>query len=64
MFWQAPPTGLLFILLPLLHPADLRPDAGTMLVLYYVLAGLAVLSSLGVILSYRAAEKKLSSHGQ
>jgi hypothetical protein len=64
MFWQAPPTGLLFILLPLLHPADLRPGAGTMLTLYYVLAGLAVLSSLGVVLSYRAAERKLSSYGQ
>ncbi len=62
MFWQAPLTGLLFILLPLLHPADLRPDAGTALALYYTLAGLAVLSSLGIILSYRAAEKKLLSH--
>lgn len=64
MFWQAPPTGLLFILLPLLHPADLRPDAGTALALYYALAGAAVLLSLGIILSYRAAEKKLPSYGQ
>ncbi|NIV30906.1 MAG: hypothetical protein GWN58_15855, partial [Anaerolineae bacterium] len=28
IFWQAPPTGLLFILLPMLHPGDLRPHAG------------------------------------
>ena len=62
MFWQAPPTSLLFILLPLLHPADLRPYAGTSLALYYTLAGVALLASLGIILSYRAAEKKLSSH--
>jgi len=64
MFWQAPPTGLLFILLPLLHSADLRPDAEVGLALYYVLAGLVALPSLGIILSYRAAEKNLSSHDQ
>jgi hypothetical protein len=64
MFWQAPPTGLLFILLPLIHPHDLRPDAGATLALYYSLAGLIVLSNLGIILGYRAAEKRLSSHGQ
>ena len=64
MFWQAPLTGLLFILLPLLHPADLRSYAGAALTLYYVLAGLVVLSSLGIILSYRAAENKLASHDQ
>jgi hypothetical protein len=64
MFWQTPPTGLLFMLLPLLHPADLRPDVGTALTLYYVLAGFVVLSSLGIILHYRATEKKLPSHDQ
>jgi hypothetical protein len=64
IYWQAPLTGVLFILLPLLHPADLRPDAGPALALYYILAGLFVLSSLGIILSYRAAEKKLSNHSQ
>ncbi len=62
MFWQAPPTGLLFMLLPLLHPADLRPYAGTALALYYVLAGLFVLANLGIMLSYRAAEKKLPGY--
>lgn len=60
IFWQAPPTGLLFILLPLLHPADLRPDASSALALYYAVAGLVVLSSLGIILSYRAVENNIS----
>jgi hypothetical protein len=64
IFWQAPPTALLFILLPLLHPADLRPDAGTALALYYAVAGLIVLSSLGVILSYRSAPRSVPSHAQ
>lgn len=63
MFWQAPITGVLFILLPLLHPGDLRPDAGLTLVLYYVLAGLATLLSLGIIQSYRSAEQRLPGHG-
>jgi hypothetical protein len=62
IFWQAPPTGLLFILLPLLHAGDLRPYAGSALALYYVVAGLVALSSLGVILSYRSAEREVASH--
>jgi hypothetical protein len=37
MFWQAVPTALLFMLLPLLHPADLRPDAGSALIIYYLI---------------------------
>ena len=57
MFWQAPVTGLLFVLLPLLHRSGLHPGVGNNLTWYYALAGLAVLSSLGVILSYRSAEK-------
>ena len=64
MFWQAPLTGLLFILLPLLHTGDLRPDAGTTLVLYYALAGLVVLSSLGILFSYRGIEANPPSHDQ
>jgi hypothetical protein len=64
MFWQAPITGVLFVLLPLLHPADLRPEAGTSLLLYYSLAGLITLSSLGIIINFRSAEKNLTSHGQ
>jgi hypothetical protein len=64
IFWQAPPTGLLFILLPLLHPGDLRAYAGNALTLYYAVAGFVVLSSLGIILSYRSTERALSSHAQ
>ena len=64
IFWQAPPTGLLFILLPLLHPGDLRPYAGDALILYYAVAGFVMLSSLGIILSYRATERALPSHAQ
>jgi hypothetical protein len=63
IFWQAPPTGLLLMLLPLIHSADLRPNSGPSLVLYYALAGFIALSNLGVILSYRTAEERLSSHG-
>ena len=62
MFWQAPITGLLLLLLPLIHPYDLRPDAGNALALYNSLAGLAVLLNAGVILGYRASEKRLLSH--
>ena len=64
MFWQASLTGLLFILLALLHPGDLRPDAGSTLVLYYALAGLIVLASLGIIYSYRGAEENHPNHEQ
>jgi hypothetical protein len=59
IFWQAPLTGFLFLLLPLLHPADLKPDAGSSLTLYYLLFGLAVLLSLGVVLRYRSIEARL-----
>jgi hypothetical protein len=55
---------LLFILLPKLHPYDLRLDTGSALTLYYVMAGLVVLSSLGIILSYRAVDKQLPSDEQ
>jgi len=61
MYWQAPITGLLFLLLPLTHPNDLRPDSGVALALFYSLVGLVILSYLGVILGYRATEKGFSS---
>jgi hypothetical protein len=61
MFWQAPITALLFILLPLLHSADLRPDAGASLSFYYIGAGLFLVAFLAVILSYRSAEENLAS---
>jgi hypothetical protein len=63
MFWQAPITAFLLMLLPLIHPADLRPDAGPGLVLFYGLSGLMLLSHLGAILSHRPAEKRLVSDG-
>jgi hypothetical protein len=63
MFWQAPLTGALLMLLPLIHPNDLRPDAGTALALYYSLAGLIALANLGIIMGYRAAEKRRTSYG-
>ena len=62
MFWQAPLTGALFALLPLIHADDLRPDAGAALALYYSLVGIIILSNLGVILGYRPAERKHNSH--
>ncbi len=63
MFWQAPITGLLFLLLPLIHPGDLRPDAGLGLVFYYALAGSLILAHSAVILGYRAAEKQAAGYG-
>jgi len=60
MFWQAPPTGLLFITLPLIHSTDLRPDAGTALAFYYVFAGYTVLANTGIILGYLNTEKEFS----
>ena len=64
MFWQAPLTGLMFLLLPLIHPGDLRPDAGAALTLYYAVAVLVVLSFSGIIVGYRTAEKQIANHGQ
>ena len=61
IFWQAPPLALLLILLPLIHPADLRPDASIALTLYYALAGYALLSNLGIILGYRKAEREFNN---
>ena len=58
IFWQAPPTGLLFMLLPLIHPSDLYPDAGTSLLLFYSVFGFVALANLGIILGYRSTEKK------
>jgi hypothetical protein len=62
MFWQAPLTGLLLLLLPLIHSNDLRPDAGSDLTLYYAMAGLIILANLGIILGNRAAEKRVFTY--
>jgi hypothetical protein len=59
MFWQAPLTALLLMLLPIIHPDDLRPDAGSSLMLFYGVAGLVLLLNLGIILSYRKTERNL-----
>jgi hypothetical protein len=61
MFWQAPLTALLLMLLPLIHADQLRPDAGSGLALYYAVAGLVVVANLGVILAYRAAERMIAT---
>ncbi|MFQ5419070.1 MAG: hypothetical protein ACE5EY_01780 [Anaerolineae bacterium] len=62
IFWQAPPTALLFLTLPLFHPADLRPDAGTATAVYLTTAALAGLLSLGLIITYRSKERATPSH--
>ena len=63
MFWQAPVTGFLLLLLPIIHPNDLRPGASSGLALYFALAGLMVFYHSAVILGYRPAEKQASDHG-
>lgn len=63
IFWQAPPTGLLLLLLPLLHFSDLREGSASNLGLYLAVVGLFALLHLGVILSYRGAEGYAYSHG-
>jgi len=60
MFWQAPLTAFFLILLPLIHPDDLNPNAETTLTLYYSLAGLMLIANLGVIWAYRNTEKNLA----
>jgi hypothetical protein len=60
MFWQAPPTALFFAILPLIHPGDLRPDAGNALILYYGLLAYFVIAHTAIILGYRSAEKTFS----
>ncbi|MEA3334678.1 MAG: hypothetical protein U9R25_02140 [Chloroflexota bacterium] len=64
MFWQAPPTALLFLLLPMLHPGDLRPNAGSTLTLYYVIAGFVLLAFSMVILSHRSPVENLAEHAE
>lgn len=53
IFQQGPITGLLFLLLPLVHPGDLDADANSTLALYSVVSGLVMLANLAVLLSYR-----------
>jgi hypothetical protein len=62
MFWQAPVTGLLLMLLPLVHTSDLDEGVATNLAVYLVGAGVFVLLFLAVIQSYRAAEQSVGTH--
>lgn len=54
MFWQAPITGTLLMLLPLLHPDDLNP-AGSLL-LFWGIGGAVVLAHTAIIWMYRNAK--------
>jgi hypothetical protein len=53
IFWQAPITGIVFALLPLLHPGDLRPDAGFSVPLYFLITGFFILTFSFIIVTYR-----------
>jgi len=57
IFWQAPITGIIFMLLPLTHPADLRPDAGISLTYYYLISGFFILAFGLIIFGYNRAKK-------
>lgn len=60
MYWQAPITALLFILLPAFHADQVRPDAGSSLTLYYAIAGFILVAGAAVVLSYRSVEKQVT----
>lgn len=62
IFWQAVPTGVMFILLPLLHPADLHTEPGISVIIYYSLAAFAFLANAAVMAAYRPLEKS-AAHG-
>ena len=64
IYWQLPPTGILLILLPIVHASELKPDTGLALTLYWVFIGLAVLASFSIILSYRNIDKGLVNDAQ
>jgi hypothetical protein len=57
IFWQAPITALLFILLTVFHLKELRSEALGSLILYLAVAGFVSLSNLIAIVDNRAAEK-------
>jgi hypothetical protein len=56
IFWQAPITALLLLLLPIIHPNDLRPDVGSSINIYYATNGLVILFFLAIIWSHRKIE--------
>ena len=57
IFWQAPVTAALLILLPIFHPDNLKSDAGGSLTLYIATAAIMLIANTIVILSHRAGEK-------
>jgi hypothetical protein len=57
IFWQAPPTALLFFLLPIVHASDLQEGSGSNLAWYLLSAGVFAILHLFVILSYRPKER-------
>lgn len=63
MFWQAPVTGLLAVLLPLTHSGDLHEEWGMALPIFTAVVSLLALASLAVIVSYRRAERRFGSDG-
>lgn len=63
IYWQAPPTALLLFLLPIVHASDLREGSGASLAWYLALAAVMALLFVGVILSYRTAERGFAGHG-
>jgi hypothetical protein len=48
LYLAAPVTGLLFALIPLLHPGDVRPDAAGELLVFYALAAAMAAPGLGL----------------
>jgi hypothetical protein len=48
LYLAAPVTGLLFALIPLLHPGDVRPDAAGELLVFYALAAVIAAPGLGL----------------
>ena len=57
IFWQAPLTSLLFILLPLTHSGDLNPNPGSSLIVYFLAPSVLGAVFLTIILSYQKIAK-------
>ncbi len=52
----------MFLLLPVIHNDQLRPDTDTAQAVYFVIFGVLALAHLGIILSYRSAEQGQLRH--
>ncbi len=57
LFWQAPVTGVMFLLLPLVHGGQVRPDSATSLGLYLLVAGAVVAVATSIVLGRRGAAR-------